>query len=176
MDYLNNINSTDFQIEHALESVQSFRKTTKDRLLQINNQYREVVRGLIKKRNLEKTIRLAKQVQMIEQLKTKSGITDDQEFVMQLIDEGERFLLIDEQVPVDFQLEIENDDRRSYDNAIVNARYAFNTVKQALDTNSFIYTESQTNIEDSDPDSSDETDSEEEDEVSPVKKTLSKDQ
>lgn len=116
-----------------------------------------------------------KQVEMIEQLKTKSGITDDQEFVMQLIDEGERFLLIDERVPVDFQIELDSEDWRSYDNAIVNTRYAFNSIKKHLDANSYIYTESQNNIEDSDPDSSDETGSEDEEET-PIKKILTKDQ
>ena len=50
----------------------------------------------------------AKQVAVIEALKTKEGFANDEDFIMHLISVGEHFMVVDQAIAVKFQIEIED--------------------------------------------------------------------
>lgn len=66
-----------------------------------------------------------KQVETIEQLKEKQGLHTDEAFLLGLIEEGERFNIIDTQVQVDFQIEIDTEQRNQFKEPIQQMKRAF---------------------------------------------------
>lgn len=71
-----------------------------------------------------------KQVDVIEKLKTKEGVEDDEDFVLMLIEEGEIFNLGEDRVLVDFQLQIDSEIKAAYSKAIKEAKDDFFILKK----------------------------------------------
>lgn len=71
-----------------------------------------------------------RQIDVIEKLKSKENIEDDDSFVKNLIEEGEIFNLQEKRILVDFQIDIDSDMKESFAKAIKEARDDFATFKK----------------------------------------------
>ena len=107
-----------------------------------------------------------KQIEMIEKLKSKENIEDDEDFVLSLIEEGEIFNLQDTRVLVDFQIDIDSELKQGYSKAVKEAKDDYVIMKRNIEQGNYLHPglEKPLVVEESDSETGSEKDSDEENE------------
>ena len=71
-----------------------------------------------------------KQLRIIDQVKQSQGISNDEDFIMHLIQLGEKFVIVDQVINVDFQIELDADLRKEYQPCIAEIKNTVSDLTQ----------------------------------------------
>lgn len=91
----------------------------------------------------------AHQIKILEQLKKDTNCITDEDFVLELIAVGEKFMIVDDGIPIDFQVEFTLEEKQQIASNISKIKSQFSVLQQNRAKNNYLIQDYDSSIMDS---------------------------